>query len=243
MKDFDFNLDFKLDLDFDLESASDELKESQGYELQRGFLVDGVKYSKPTIPAEIPAGMIKTKHAIDFVKTWSLPAVGSSQEFIVPGSFVFGDIFEPIMERLGGGDIVLSTLSLSEENIDMFERMMEAGTLKKLSVIVSDYFYIHERSGLYKMIVETLASFGSDRFEIAVAGVHTKITMLDTPAGRVLFSGSANLRSSASLENFTVSTIQENYEFHHQWHIKILEAYGVIKKSIRVSKLWKEISG
>lgn len=115
-----------------------------------------------------------------------------------------------------------------------------------INLIISDYFYAHERGSLIPYIYDNLDK--EDRFQLASASSHTKITMFETLGGKkIVMHGSANLRSSSNIEQFTIEENPGLYDFHFEYHKRIIEKYLTINKdikrnkSLRGEKLWKEL--
>lgn len=82
-----------------------------------------------------------------------------------------------------------------------------------------------------------------NKFQLAAAGTHCKLCIFETECGKkVVIHGSANLRTSANIEQFVIEESEELYNFNHDFQNKIIEKYKTIKKSIRVSKLWDLIN-
>lgn len=99
--------------------------------------------------------------------------------------------------------MTITTLSLSQNNIDSLHNLMEGGYIGELNLIVSVYFWAHEIHQLIPYIYRQLDI--NDRFQLCVGGIHTKTTQFETMGGRkVIIHGSANLRSSGSVEQFTI---------------------------------------
>lgn len=102
---------------------------------------------------------------------------------------------------------------------------------------MSAYFYSHERRGLIPYIYKRLDV--ENRFQLAVAGVHTKTCQFRTLGGRyVVMHGSANLRSCGNIEQFTMEENRELYDFYDG----IVERYKTINKQIRGNELWEMIT-
>lgn len=80
------------------------------------------------------------------------------------------------------------------------------------------------------------------RFQLAVAGTHTKIALLRTARSKIVMSGSANLRSSRSVEALTIERNEALYDFHLEWHNRILDAYGTVQKAIRAQALFDHLT-
>lgn len=139
-------------------------------------------------------------------------------------------------------EMTISTLSLSENNVDSLGNLMYGQYIDKLNVIVSDYFFSHERDNLVKYMYEELDKDDKE-FQLAAAGTHCKITLIETHCGnKFVFHGSANLRSSANIEQVCFEENKTLFDFHNEYNQRIIEKYKTINKSIRVGKLWKLIN-
>ena len=83
---------------------------------------------------------VEYKYAQDFAKQIKIEKDSRYYAFI-DGSFIFGDFIEAY---LVGNDIkakvTLSTLSLSQENVDSFANLLDKGYISELNIIVSFLF-------------------------------------------------------------------------------------------------------
>lgn len=163
---------------------------------------------------------------------------------IIDGSFIFGDFIEAFIydRAMKVKELTLSTLSMSQENIDSLYNLMSKGYLDKLNIIISDYFYSHERQNLVKYMYHKLDI--DDRFQLSVCRTHTKICMFETEMGggrKYVIHGSANLRSSDNIEQFMIEENSELYDFNKLFHDKIIDNFATIKKSLRGKKLFNLI--
>jgi len=131
---------------------------------------------KPRLRPEIKQEHLKFQNAEKLAKN-----IGITENFrvfaIVDGTFIFGDFIEAfiVQNKLFIKELTISTLSMSQENIDSLVNLLEWKCVKKLSLIVSAYFFAHERRNLVKIMYEEMKPFG-ERFQLAVASSHTKIT-------------------------------------------------------------------
>jgi len=218
---FDFGLgDVNLDLSaFDLGDISGPQNEN--------------RYVKPKLYHPVRSTAVKYDRAADLVNDFG-PAMlmGERVDALVSGNFIFGDFFEALAVEadLKIDDLTLSTLSISQENVDSLRNMMQGDYLQNLNMIVSDYFWSHNRHNA-AYIYDALDI--DNRFQLAVASVHTKIALMLIKGRKFVIHGSANFRSSRSIEAFTVETNPDLYDFHMGWKLAILEKYGTVKKSIR----------
>lgn len=173
---------------------------------------------------------------------------GHRVDALISGSFVFGDFFEQYLREhnLKTERMVVATLSLSKDNVDSFARLIREGVVKHLDLIVSSYFYANERhaGGLIPYIVEELDLLsGGDRFQLAVCGSHCKITLFETDKGdKIVAHGSANLRSSANIEQVCIEGNSELYSFYLAAFDNIIDRYKTINREIRYKELFEVVS-
>lgn len=228
MDDLNLNLDFNLDLD-----------------LSGGFKSPDVetRYVIPKKIRGIKSSRVKYSNAEKLVDDIDELRNGDRVFSVLAGSFIFGDLIEAyiVKHNIGVKEMTISTLSLSEENIDSLANLINGGFVEKLNIIVSDYFYSHEKHHLINYMYRELDV--DNKFQLAVARVHTKITMFETDDQlKHVWYGSANLRSSDNIEQLVMEVSNELYDFNYQWHQLLLDEFSTIKKSIGGKKLWQTVA-
>lgn len=162
---------------------------------------------------------------------------------VVSGSFIFGDFIGAYLttHNIKATNVTINTLSLSSDNVDMLQALMELGYIDNLNLIVSHYFYQHNRNTIVKKIYEDLDS-EKNNFQLAVASTHCKIVNFQTDDGKyIVIYGSANLRSSSNIEQFTIEENKELYDFYEDSNKKIIEKFSTINKAVRYSDMKKAI--
>ena len=167
---------------------------------------------------------------------------GIRYDVIVSGNFIFGDFIEAFIVKNNAKvpRMTISTLSLSQDNVDSLVNLIVGGYVDELNLIVSAYFYSHERGSLIPYIYQELDR--DNRFQLAVAGIHTKTCHFETAGGkRIVIHGSANLRSSGNIEQFTIEENGELYGFYDEIYNEIINRYATIRKPIRKKQLWDVI--
>ena len=165
---------------------------------------------------------------------------GMRADAFIAGSFIFGDFIEAFLttHNVRADELTISTLSLSQENVDSLEALMAHGYIGKLNLIVSVYFWSHERNSLIPYIYKHLDM--DDRFQLAVCGMHTKTVHFKTAGGKyIVIHGSANLRSSGSIEQFTVEENKDLFAFYDEQMKKLIAKYATIRKPIRNKNAWE----
>lgn len=227
---FDLKIpDFELDLDFDFGNGFNN------------------RYQKNKEVKELPQGLVKYSNAKKLAKEIKFENK-SRYNCIVAGNFIFGDFIEAFLveNQCKCKEVTISTLSMDQNNVDSLHNLIVGGFIDKLNLIVSDYFYSHERGSLIPYIYNNLDI--EDRFQLAVAGSHTKICLIETLGGKhIIIHGSANLRSSSNIEQFVIEDNSGLYTFWMDYHQNILDEYYTInknikkQKSIRGKKLWEVV--
>jgi hypothetical protein len=166
---------------------------------------------------------------------------GEHVNAIVSGDFIAGDFIEAYLfeNDLIADEIIISTLSMSSQNVDSLKTVQEykLSETGRIGLIISDYFFAHERKDGIEDIVKHL---GDGPFTLAVAGIHTKITLIRTTCGmNLVIGGSANLRSSMNIEQITLDNCPIQYAFHRKWMANILNTYQASHKLLRRNQLWQ----
>lgn len=225
----DFDVDFSLD-DFDFVESPDGEDDSIHNRYIRPRIYKRSKMSKVNFVNAKQLAMETRLRPNDRI------------EALVSGNFIFGDFIEAyfVWNQVHTERLVISTLSLSQENIDSIKTLMVKGYVDKVELIVSHYFYSMERKNLMPYMYKELDF--DNRFQCAVAFSHTKVAMAKLSTGQhLVMNGSANLRSSNNIEVMTIEDNKEIFDFHMSYHEPILEKYATIQKHETRANLWELI--
>ena len=172
----------------------------------------------------------------------------------VSGNFIFGDIVEALVatRNMFPRKIHICSLSISQENIDSLKNVMiSCPELEKLTIVLSGYFYSHEKYGLVPYMYQELDD-DENRVQIAFGGYHAKVIAIETIYGNTLtIHGSANLRSSNSIEQVMVERGRDLYEFNAAIIEEIASKFGTINHNaprnqfhrIEGEEAWRTIQG
>lgn len=161
---------------------------------------------------------------------------------LLDGKFIFGDFIEALIVKNNWlcEELTISTLSMSQDNVDSLANLINGGYLKQLNLIVSHYYFANERSGLMPYLYEKLDI--NDVLQVAVASLHTKIAMIRTSCGKkITIHGSANLRSSSNIEQIVVEHSTSLFDFCAEVHHNIIKAHQTINKAVRRTSLWQAV--
>lgn len=244
MKEQEENIDNQKDQDFTFDFPDFEIQEFDSNMFDFLKSDDGIeaRYTKPKLYASPNRSQIKYENAVKLAKDLRLKE-GERADVLVSGSFIFGDFIEAyvVKHNIKIERMLISTLSMSQDNVDSLANLLKGNYVDQLDLLISHYFYAHERHALIPYIFQELDI--DNKFQLAVLGTHTKTCIFKTSGGKhIVIQGSANLRSSANLEQFTIEDNRELYEFHEEWQDKVIEKYKTINKAVRVKPLWKLIN-
>lgn len=199
------------------------------------------RYINPPKCREIPERLLKYEYAEQLAKGIT-PERGMYCFAVLDGKFIAGDFIEAfcVEHNLHVKRMVISTLSMSQDNVDSLKNLMDGDYVDALDLIVSDYFFSHERRNLVPYLYQELDK--NDRFQLAAASTHCKLCILETHDGlKIVMHGSANLRSSSNIEHICIEENPELYDFNLLVQSEILAKYQTIKKSVRRSDLWQAV--
>ena len=151
----------------------------------------------------------------------ALPGPGESTHMVVGHRHSMGDLL-PAVVRLGGQHVTechIATLTYSRQNAADWCSMIDAGTIGKLSVLVSHYFS-KTSPQIFDATAPMLKSKGAI---VAAARSHAKLCLCRLADGRTITAeGSANTRSAKTVEQLTIFGSPALYEFHRAWLDKII---------------------
>lgn len=235
--------DAKDDLDFGdigLDFSTEEEQLAELFDITDEEPQMETRYIKPIVH-RISSDFVLYDNAVKLAKDLRLD-FGDRADAFISGSFIFGDFIEAYLveNHIHTKKMVISTLSLSQNNVDSLQGLMKAGYIDELQLIVSVYFYGNEIHSLIPYLYNRLDI--DNRFQLAVAGLHTKTVHFETDGGRkIVMHGSANLRSSGNIEQVTIEENPQLFAFYDEQLTKIIDKYATIKKPVRHSVLWAEM--
>lgn len=231
MADYDFDIpdfdDSAFDVNFDFDTGGDDT-------LQNRMVEARLTTVKPRYVMYSNAQKMARE---------CLPDFGRRFDAFLSGNFIFGDFIEALLVEhdIRAERMTIATLSYSQENIDSLHSLLTHGYIGHLTMLVSGYFFRNERNGLVRMLLDTLG----DGITFAVAAIHTKTVHFETTGGRkVVMHGSANLRSSQSIEQVTVEENPELFAFYEDVYCRLVRDYAAKGRSTDTpSKSYNIITG
>lgn len=232
------------DLDFDapdigIFDVDDECEDYNIFDFDRTDNNTNSRYMRPR-PTRIPQMCVRYDNADALARAITLTK-GMRIDCFVDGSFIFGDFIEAFLRRNNckATTMTISTLSMSEENVDSLNLLMKKGFIDNLNLLISDYFYAHERHTLIPYIYRRLDI--GERFQIAVARIHTKTCHFKSLGGKkIVIHGSANLRANGNVEQFTIEEDPKLYDFYEKTLSVIFNEYQTINHSVKSRSSWSD---
>ena len=153
--------------------------------------------------------------------TEALTALPGPLEYLhmVTGAEFSGFDLLPAMLALSKADsfeaLTLTTLGFSKRNLEALDAMMEAGKLKagSLRILCSDFFRRSDRE------IWQIGRLQADRrgYGFRSTRNHTKLILGAIAGKSYVVESSANLRSCANLEQFTMTQSKDLFDFHAGW--------------------------
>lgn len=216
---FDDTMNFDL---FDIEGTDNN--DSSRYMRPRldPFLKDNVRYNK----AEDLARHLE---------------IGKNERMnvVLSGNFIFGDLLESwiVKEDMEVEEMWISTLSMSENNVKSLRALVSNGWVSNLHLFLSDYFYSHEQTKMMPVIMNQLDI--DNKVQVSISGMHVKVALMKMCDGRyIVMHGSANLRSSACLEQLCIEESEETYQFYEELFAFQEKQFHIINKAVRRNAAW-----
>lgn len=198
-----------------------------------------VRYMRPR-PARMPTACVRYDNAEALAREIDFKP-GMRYDMFVSGSLIFGDFIEAFLRHNNckATQMTIGTLSMSRENVDSLFLLMDKGFIDNLRLMVSDYFYGHERRDTVPYIYKRLDI--DNRFQLGVARVHTKTCHFQSLGGKkIVMHASANLRSSGNVEQLTIEENPTLYDFYEETYDILFNAFQTINHSVTSRSSWDE---
>lgn len=228
-----FNLDLNLDLDTNLDLIDVDLSnpfevENTGIKTKTKVKGENVIFRnlKEKLKQEVKD---KLNHLIkpinaEIIKDY-IPELGENTFFLMNGNCQFVDYiteFVKVIKRVD--EIYLTTLSLNDHTFNSLDKILP--DLKK-NILVSSYFLATDKNNTLGKAKE---KGQLEKYEIGFFRNHTKMVLIRSGKNFFVFTGSANLRSSGTIEQFCIFNQREIYEFNKTWIMHLIDKYNFNKK-------------
>jgi len=200
---------------------------SAGFDLELpdfDFGLDDDSENRLIIPKISRPKSVKYENALKFAKEITIDE-RTNYYAVIAGNFIYGDFIEALhqVHRLKTDEIYITTLGMSENNVDSIKNLALRG-VKKINLITSNYFFGVERHNLIPYITEEYAGYN---ITVAVAGSRMKLCLISANGLKIVMYRSANLSSSNNIEQMSIVQDPTLYDFNKQILDVILEKYTV----------------
>jgi hypothetical protein len=168
------------------------------------------------------ARLEQQRSAVDALRP--LPGPGESLHGASAGAFSGWMLAQAIVALLAVpvDSLTIATLGFNRANADDLCRLLDAGDVRSVLLLVSDYFRSSDRT-IFADIRRELEGRGQ---RVAIARSHAKL-LLFVAGGRhgrhIVVETSANLRSSMNWEQFVISDDAALLAFHRDWIHDVLQ--------------------
>jgi hypothetical protein len=156
---------------------------------------------------------------------------GERVHVVVPGTFLYGDLVEAVAveQDVLIEDLWIMTLSMNAANMESLKNLQTGDYVRDMHLMVSDYWYANERGrdGLVSLAYDLL---DNDNFQLSVIRSHGKATLMRTDRGEhYVITGSANLRSTCTIENFTIENDRYLFDWYRGWMAKLEDQFFTVE--------------
>lgn len=230
--------EFSMDIGFDTPNIDEEYIDIDLFDYDREDNNSDVRYMRPR-PARIPTACVRYDNADALAREIDFKA-GMRYDMFVSGSFIFGDFIEAFLRNNNckAVKMTIGTLSMSKENVDSLFLLMDLGFIDNLRLMVSDYFYGHERREIVPYIYNRLDI--DNRFQLGVTRIHTKTCHFESLGGKkIVMHASANLRSSGNVEQMTIEENPELYDFYDETYDILFKNFQTINHAVTSRSSWE----
>jgi hypothetical protein len=145
-----------------------------------------------------------------------LPAPGESLHALMTGLYDFMTLVGHVITHHPApcAELRIATLAFSSRNTREIAQLLDAGAVARVSLLCSDFFAKHNKAEF----AEAVREFTARGMAIAAPRSHAKVTCLHFADGaKLVFEGSANLRTNGNLEQFALLNDPELHDWHAQW--------------------------
>lgn len=145
----------------------------------------------------------------------------------ITGKFILGDFIGAFIQEfnMDVAELTVISLSASYANIELLAELVKKGWVAKLNLMLSEYFLRTEQRKSTDTIrlLKSIAEDENDKIKISYSDLHSKITLIKTNDNKFYtISGSANLRSSQSIEQIQIEENEELYNFNINYYKQFL---------------------
>jgi hypothetical protein len=145
-----------------------------------------------------------------------LPGPGESLHALMTGLYDFMTLVGHVITHHPApcADLRIATLAFNSRNTHEITQLVDGGAVRRVSLMASDFFSKHNKAEW----AEAVREFQDRGQAIAAPRSHAKVTCLHFEDGaKLVFEGSANLRTNGNLEQFALFNDPGLHDWHATW--------------------------
>jgi hypothetical protein len=145
-----------------------------------------------------------------------LPAPGESLHALMTGLYDFMTVVGHVIttHKMPCKVLRIATLAFSSRNVAEIAQLTDQGAVRAVHLICSDFFAKHNAA----VFAEARAELGWRGGRLAAPRCHAKVCCLEFEGGgKLVFEGSANLRTNGNIEQFSLTNDAELHDWHAAW--------------------------
>jgi hypothetical protein len=145
-----------------------------------------------------------------------LPGPGESLHALMTGLYDFLTLVGHVITHHAApcAELRIATLAFSSRNTHEITQLVDSGAVQRVSLLCSDFFAKHNKAEFTEAVRELQAR----GMPIAAPRSHAKVTCLHfADGGKLVFEGSANLRTNGNLEQFALFNDAALHDWHAAW--------------------------
>jgi len=173
------------------------------------------------IKHKIITSKVNYKNAYDLVNDIKIKK-GETVFCLLTGDFVFGDFIGGFIQEnnLEVKELTIISFSGGKVMYEMSEELIIQKWVKKINLVLSEY-YLRTEIKKHNQTINQLSNYSKKYkgiFNVFYTNTHQKIVLIETKqGGKVIMHGSANLKSSQSLEQLMIQENKELYDFNYKY--------------------------
>jgi hypothetical protein len=145
-----------------------------------------------------------------------LPGPGESLHALMTGLYDFLTLVGHVIttRAFPCAELRIATLAFSSRNTAELVQLLDAGAVRRVSLLASDFFAKHNKAEW----TEAARELQAHGMPIAAPRSHAKVTCLHFADGlKLVFEGSANLRTNGNREQFALFNDPDLHDWHATW--------------------------
>ncbi len=145
-----------------------------------------------------------------------LPEPGESLHALMTGLYDFMTLVGHVITHHPApcARLRIATLAFSSRNTHEIAALLDGGAVSCASLLCSDFFAKHNKAEF----AEAVRELGERGVRVAAPRSHAKVTCLHFGDGvKLVFEGSANLRTNGNIEQFALFNDAELHDWHAAW--------------------------